>query len=863
MRFYLNFKSDSYGKKRIDEPFGVDGIKFSLKQKTEGGAMARDISFSGGEIQFEFTDMREHEIKQLLYYHRKFGFEAVVVLTLELDENNSYNCDLDFATAETDDLTYFKCKGIEDSKLQIIKARKKVKVDLFSNKDADGNFINPLNPKKLLVFAKPVFQTSKWEQTTDYDENLDAVGEGTGSRVYYQLNPTNLVTYGLEDSYQFFQPTTEQLAVYSKSDYLALKAKDNLRKISISIKNIDLSLETDVDNGGNGFVDFSLVVAKGNDFATAEKTKLLNSYLTENQVFNFKGDKFLQIESLKRDESIWIYFEAQVRQSANAPIGTPRFECFTKIKGMKMEVTAESTSYNSVSKSFKLLDVIKQVVKSISGLDVNAPFLLNDSNMLVNGDLLRGIDKKGFKISLEDIENSLPEFKADFEIGSDGKVFFGLEREFYTSIQSGFFDNTQFDKMNKTFNPKYSVNEFNYKYKNYQSLKENEELNSADTIHGESRFVFFNKLVENKKDVNIEWTRDPFLIEATRKKAIQITEQTASQDDDNIFIIDTLQVDYNTTFTEVTNLQHTYNAIGSRLILRNDGSVNFNLLGIVPNSIFTILTPDANAGNYTVFSVLDNVLELTRILGVVTPLGDGLRQTNYSYTIEASEVPFITYTNQGFSETENLNASEKYANRRYSTARNIYNFWNSYLATCNMYWKNNPIRNTWYKNNGDYTAKYDGIKLTEKDDFIPQNPILTPVLYNNIVFKDVDFVDFIQLQNNIRSQRGFIRTIDNNEKVIKIYPVDMEYSLLEKELKIKGEEKFEPISMTISTEFNYVLINNETRVLSLDYEIVNEKLYLYDENRFRLYNPVFWMEVSVNSAIPNSIDQLKEWLDLI
>jgi hypothetical protein len=63
-----------------------------------------------------------------------------------------------------------------------------------------------------------------------------------------------------------------------------------------------------------------------------------------------------------------------------------------------------------------------------------------------------------------------------------------------------------------------------------------------------------------------------------QEKTIQITEQTASQDDDNIFIIDTLQVDYNTTFTEVTNLQHTYNAIGSRLILRNDGSVNFNLL---------------------------------------------------------------------------------------------------------------------------------------------------------------------------------------------------------------------------------------------------------------------------------------------
>jgi hypothetical protein len=39
---------------------------------------------------------------------------------------------------------------------------------------------------------------------------------------------------------------------------------------------------------------------------------------------------------------------------------------------------------------------------------------------------LRGIAKNGFKVSLEDIENSLDEFKGDFEIGSDGKVFFGI-----------------------------------------------------------------------------------------------------------------------------------------------------------------------------------------------------------------------------------------------------------------------------------------------------------------------------------------------------------------------------------------------------------------------------------------------------
>jgi hypothetical protein len=51
-------------------------------------------------------------------------------------------------------------------------------------------------------------------------------------------------------------------------------------------------------------------------------------------------------------------------------------------------------------------------------------------------------------------------------------------------------------------------------------------------------------------------------------------------------------------------------------------------------------------------------------------------------------------------------------------------------------------------------------------------------MFNNIVFKDVDFVDFIALQNNIRSQRGLLGTIDNNQQVIKLFPVDR--SLLEK-----------------------------------------------------------------------------------
>lgn len=856
MKFTLNFKSDNYGLKQIDEPFGTSDINFSLKQKEKG--MGRDVSFSGDEIQFEFTDMRNHELKQLLYYNRKFGFEAVVVLTIEIDNLNKYNCDLDFATAETDDLTYFRCKGIEDGKLQIVKARKSVKVDLLSDVDVDGNYIGGLVPDNMLLLAKPVVQMSKWEQQNDFYKELISF-----DIVHYQINPClNMTDYGLEDSFTFFEPSSVSLNTFTNSDFMVITAKNNIRNIKINIKDLLIDFTTDYD-GHAGCVDFSLEIRYGIDYATAQKQNFLSTTKTENQSYSFNGDVFCEIPFLNRGDYIWVFLSFRVVRSLNFALPF----VYLNVKNMKVTITTESTAYNSISKSLRLVDVIRQVIKSISGLQINAERFdaLGQfyDNRLVNGNFLRGIIDKPFYISLEDIEKSMTEVRGDWEIRNDGKIFFGIEEDFYTNVESGFFNNIQFSEMNKTFNPKYMINEFGFKYKNYQSLKENEEPNSADTIHGESKFVFFNKSVENKKEVEVDWTRDAFLIESTRRKALEFTEKTASQDDDTIFCIDSIETTFDNKFTEVTQLEHAYSPPTNRLTIRNDGSINFVSLGIAVDSVFIIEQIDVNAGTYRVFSVNTNSIELTRLIGVVSGSGNGNRLTKYTYTLTADFVPFTNYTNQGFTETENLGSADNYSNRRYSIKSNIYNYWKSYLATANLYWKNNPLKNTWYKNNGDYTAKYNGVKLTEKDDFIPDNPILSPMLYNNIIFKNVDFADFIALQNSIRSERGYIRTIDNNQQVIKVYPIDMEYSLLEKELQIKAEEKFEPTTMTISTEFDYILINNETRVLSLQWEIIGEKLFIYDENRYRLYNGVYWMEVSINGAVPNSIEQLENWLSLV
>jgi len=853
MKYYLDFKSDNFGKKAIDEPIGASDINFSLNQKPN--LMGRDVSFSGGEIEFEFTDMRNHYLKQLLYYHRKFGFEAIVVLTIEIDENNKYTCDLDFAKAQTDDLKYFKCKGIEDGKLQIIKARKAVKVDVLSDVDIDGNYIGGLVPENMLLLAKPVVQSSKWEQSDSfYSKFFSASGGATRTT---NINPcSNLIKSEIEDSFTFFEIYENEFSKLPNSSFLNITAKNNLKDLKIAITlNANLVV---VNSGSSGeFVTIEVIVRHGAIFETSNKIVLLSETKTDGETYNFNGILYADIDSVKREESVWVYVSIKNRLT----------DYEITLSNMITDISAESTAYNSVSKSLRLVDVISQIIKSISGLNINAPRFESlgqfYDNRLVNGNLLRGIINKPFYVSLEDIEKSLPEINGDYEIGSDGKVFFGIEQDFYTTIESGFFNNTQFSEMNKTFNPRFMVNEFGFKYNNYQSQKENEELNSADTIHGESKFVFFNKSVENKKEVEVEWTRDAFLIEETRKKALVIEENTASQNDDTIFAIDAINTTVDNTFIEVTELQHTFNNVTNLLTLRNDGSVNFESLGIQPTSNFYILSPDINAGTYSVNAVLPNSLDLTRLVGITTGAGDGLRSTKYSYTLDQSFVPFTNYTNQGFTETENLNASDSYSNRRYSIKSNIYNYWKSYIATCNLYWKNNALKNTWYKNNGDYTAKYNGVKLTEKADLLPDNPILSPILYNDIIFANVEFTDFITLQNKIRSERGYIRTIDNNEKVVKVYPIDMEYSLLKKKLIIKAEEKFEPTYMTISTEFEYILINNETRIDSIIYEIKDEKVYLYDENRYRLYNGVYWMEVSVNGAIPESLEILKTWLDLL
>lgn len=866
-KFYLIFQDSQTTRVQIDEPINFSQVDFNLDQKDNG--MGRDVSLSGGSIKFQFTSERNHRLEDLLYSNHYYGFESDVKIVIVLENGQEFIGELDFSTAETNDFDFFECSVIVESYLQIFKRRSDTKVDLFANTTIDGEAIEPLTPINMLLQAKPSSQISEWSGSV-FTDRLVAEGTDSDSRVFYTLNPcANIVLSGIQDTYTFFELVKRYAQPFNPEDpsFEVCKAQSNLKNIKIDITNLDLSFTTDVDNGGDGFVNFELQIRYGSDYPSAERIVLISTFKRENESYNFSGDLTATIPIVNRDESIWINFIAEVRQSADVGLN-PRFECFLAINSMKTKITAESTAYNSITPTFRLIDVMKHVAKSTSNLNVYAPrYDVNGQfydTVLTNGKLLGGVTDKPFYVSWSDIEKSInAEHHSDNEIMLDGRVFVGIEADFYTTEECGFFDNTQFSGMSKKVNPIYALNEFKFKYSKYQSLKEATEPNSESTIHGESILTPFNKKVENSKECSVQWVRDAVLLDVQQRLSTKVSEDTSTQDDDVIFAIDTVVTESDQQFTESTKLQHTFST--TYLSLRSNGEINFLVLGIKTGTFFYIFGPDSNNGNYTVQAVSNTELQLVRTGGgVISSANDGLRITKYTYTIEQETIPLTNRTNEGFTYVLNLISPERYSNLRYSVERNIRNYWNSFLATVNLYWKDKEIRNTFYKNNGACSTSYAGLAVVEKENFVPTDPIVTPFMYEEVVFANVDFIDFIDLQTEIRTKRGFIRTIDNNRRVLKLYPIKMSYENESRQLTISGQEKFEKAYLTISNEFGIILVNNETRLRKLRYEVEEgNKIVLFDLERQRLYNGVFWDKVTVNGASAPTIEVLKSWLDLL
>jgi len=396
--FQLRFRNNEDVTVSIDEPINFATVDFQLSQKDKG--YGRDVSFNGGETQFEFVKYRNHYLDKLLDYNKTYGFESIVELVITtVVSPPTIIGELDFATAVTDDLEYFKCKVIQQSSKQIVKRRKAVKVDLLSDKDIDGNYITPLVPQNILLLSKPIYQNSKWDATKSYGGSNDYIQSfwslsdtSAFHDIVYVTFANKLVLSGLQNA----TGPLNYLFTRDASNVTYITAAIDLKNVVIKIpaSSFNFRFNRQYPTANTVTCEYKFIV-QYNSTTQVLKTNVFN---TQDEQYSFNDEFTINIPSITSGGTIKIYhsFDFDMQN-----IGTPyyvRMYLTTGLQSIKIE--AETSTFNSIAPSFRLVDVMRQVVRSISGLDISAPrFEFGQDfydNRLLNGNSLRAISTKPF-----------------------------------------------------------------------------------------------------------------------------------------------------------------------------------------------------------------------------------------------------------------------------------------------------------------------------------------------------------------------------------------------------------------------------------------------------------------------------------
>ena len=850
--FYLNFKNDSTGLVEITEPVKFDGASFTVEQ--DKGRYGRDISYGNEEVSLEFYDGTFDNgltmgLFQLLDYYKTYGFESEIEFILKKNGVNFTVGLLDFQMAKTDLLTYFECKIIQENNRAIINRRKDINVDVFSDKDLDLNTITPLTTENILLKAKPVLQVSEWKSIgseTFIADSTDPLAFLCGFN-YAQTN----ISYGIENSLGWLEPKINTANDDDFSRFKIIYAQNRLNEIKVNAS-IDMTyVVTQGTFTGNGFM--ALFLCWGNTFDPSNTSTTRNLMYNDTWAVGVEKSVLLNetfeftIDELNQGDNVWLYWMS---------VGVADCNVSVEHRNFNIKVDAISTSIDSVIKGVRYIDLFKQNIKSISGLTIDASKFDVDGEFYdqfaFNGKLIRQYTDKPFYVNFKDLTEGLQELNADYQINQND-VFIGQYNDFYNNVDLGAYLQAPDSEFNTNFNDRYSINAFNYSYKTFEQNKD--ESNTVDSIHTDAQFLLPNKLVENVKKIEVNYIRDPFSIEASRRQGINTKETTSLDNDDKIFLIDIYPLDPSSV-----------GGFGLRLLMRmNDDKLeilnntldgegtpfDWTLLGFVVGSEFSIVS-GKNIGTYVVFSLDKEKISLTPVGFTPAFEGDGFIKTEYPL----NNVSYVNRTNQGFTEILNLSSGDNYSNLRYSIKRNM-KHWQSYLKTASKYKPSGIIQNTFFKNNGLLSTKYGtetvatiegaNINVTDLND-----AILSPMFYKTKVIAEFETVKI--LLDNLATQKGFIRVVDTNNRVLKIHPTKLDYEWVTNLLTIEGEQRNESDFITIDTIGTELININEVGYDSIIlkrnwFKIDSFFVTLYDFNNIPLINPTRIEKIKVNGII--------------
>lgn len=735
-------------------------------------------------------------------------------------------------------------------------------VDVFSDEDLDGEYIDPVETYSVLLKAKPIPQLSSWT-SQDYSYNASFFGSQSAAQfpIFRQItsskiNDTLTSFYdvydnpnGAGDASTFFAEARENLRF--------INADNDLSNIVVSIKDLTLSCSF------SGIVPVTkrLSVIYGSGYNVGEFEFIDLFYSEDDNIFITDQDYEVEIPFLASGGYISVIFS--VFDPYTLPTTTPSSSGGVTISnGATMDIELVSTAIDTVTTGVRYIDAIKQTVKSISGLGVVAPkFTLGGKyydQMLFSGNMIKRRDDVAFSLEFKNLMTSLKEVYAGYQILSDN-VYLGQYLDFYPNNEIAFLNSFPDESYTETFNDKFALNTFEFGYKKYE--QDDDEENTIDAVHTESQWLLPNKQVENEFKVDLPQIRDPFKIQKTVDEAAQETTSTTS--DDEMFLLDVVSLAPNSKGGFTRLLKHNINSDGN-LQLLNDNSFNWSILGVDVGGDVT-LTNTSNSGTREILEITNNIITLE---GGSTDILDGtLTEIEYFYT----NVLYVNRTNEGFAEINNLLGDDNFSNLKYTIKENMKNFYN-HLSTACKYHSDKTIKNTYFKDNGALETRLDTeTELTIQDADIviadlEEGRLTDRILDLKLVVDYETMLGILTSLNTVNedgSIGGFIRTLASNGKVVKGYVKEIDYEPASETLTAKLEERNEGNYLNIDSSGGVVTINEVGYDLNTDlewFEINNGYLKLFDNENQPLINPTYFDKVIVNGVSSNTFQELSEKL---
>lgn len=856
-KHYFNFISSNHRTVEIDEPFGWDGVGFTIS--TAEGRKGRDVFYSGsGEAQYTINS---HTANPYGYYFdwvmlnwRRYGHQAKIQYMVDFGNGITVLGNFDMSAFETDGYNFASISVVQENSK--FKENYEVPTDLNSEIDTFGNPIVKPVRQRMLLKAKPTVQSSEWDNPTP-NEFLVFSDSDLGTPDYFNVIK-NSVKYDIKRSLGLWRTDRVNALDGAGDTFRYIQAATNLTNLTIQFDlNVIFQYRPTLNNSlPNHRGQLKLNMKYGQDYDSATLVNIWASPMYEgntNADIQMPTQLFATIPFLNETDYLWIYWTAAHRNGATS--NTIFNEC-------KISISAISTAKNTVTPAYRYIDAMRYAVKSASSKDIVAPFY--DVNgeyydqFLLTSQMMRLIADKPVNLSCKDfIEDHVqPETDGDYQLQGDLVYIEGKYREFYRDVSIGAYPEMQLEGYNEKSNPKYACNQFKLGFKSYAAQKESETPDTLDLVHGESTWKIQNESVNNVREASIGFVRDPNLIEEQRRKALDITDNTATQDDGKFFLIDIVPLPAGTNFTETSALQHQVSGTDVNLI--NDGSFSWLQLGIVINLTFTITNTD-NAQYYLVVGVSDKKLEL-HYFGVIPfePVNILLENTTFKYNVDPSVI-YTNRTNEGFELIDNIVNPDNYGNLRHTVGRLIRNYYHEELATNVMYSRDKQVRNTVYKYNPTATTKYapEFETIVEGALFEPKGAILTPKLIETHLI--MSFQEFWRLSQVLITERGYIDTFNPSRLPIKGYIKEGTWLPLTKGAQTPEgflgvfectlEEKYQEFYLNIYADGMVFIMNGDIQPNSIHFTIDgNGYVYIYDVTGLLLFPAVDYDRVQINNS---------------